>query len=358
MVPYLMAEGIYALVKGPKAETSLLYSFYAERFLIERDLPEDLHDANTRMIASERTIRPLLPVMKANGVGLGNSPYSELKTEEASVNTEAGRCLEQKPNLRKRVGFLRTNLFNPFDQMTYFVDADRELPGELRAFFDRYTFRTADHGTNEHGERLTVPAVEAERVVLIAGDSVANGLMLDDSETLASRLQAADPSRRYVNLGIARADASDTRCALERAAERYRGRIDEVLYILCENDFEQGGRESTPGELTRWLAEFAVTEHVDRTSIVYVPYVYNVAPEITRVRGHSHFDWPTFRDEKRRTLKLAQTKGIHTVDFLDLAEAERQSAGTQFGALALYLDHAHWSPLGTERMAAYLREHR
>jgi hypothetical protein len=288
--------------------------------------------------------------MKANGVGLGNSPFSELKTEEASVNTEKGECLEQKPNLRKHVGYLRTNLFNPFDQMSFFVDADRMLPPELEAFLDRYAFRVVMHTTNQFGERTTLPDVNAERVVLVAGDSVANGLAIDDAETLSSQLQAGDSTRRYINLGIARAAAADIVCALERAAGRYRGRIDEVIYVLCENDFDQGGKYSAPDDLVAWLDGFRTRENVARVVVVIQPLIYNTVPEVTRLRGHSHYGWPTFLDERLRTVDLARAKGFGVIDFVDVTAAERIRGRTQFAPLALYVDHAHWSPVGVERV--------
>lgn len=355
VVPYLLAEGIYSLVKGTQAETSLAYSFLANRLAAAPPAEPDPDNPASLMITSEDQIEPLLGAMVASGVGLGNSPFSELKTEEASVNSEQGECLEQKPNLRKKVGFLRGNLYNPFDQMTFFVDADRELPPELDAFFARYAFRIVRHSTNEFGERLTVPASGASRVVLVAGDSVANGLVLDDSETLSSVLQASDPTRRYINLGIARAAASDTACAMERAAGRNRGNIDEVIYVLCENDFEQGGKGSSPEELTAFLADFAAREKVARITLVSVPYIYNTVPEISRLRGHSRYGWPTFFEERTRTLELAHTRGFATLDFTDLTNAERELGQTQFAPLGLYVDHAHWSPLGVRKVVAALK---
>jgi hypothetical protein len=42
--------------------------------------------------------------------------------------------------------------------------------------------------------------------------------MLNDSETLASRLQLRNPDKQYVNIGIGGADATDIQCALERAS--------------------------------------------------------------------------------------------------------------------------------------------
>src|SRR5215207_7657947 len=106
VVPWLLAEGIHILVKGSQAETSLAYSFFSGLRREARPPTADPHDPASQMIVRVSDIEALLPVMKDNGVGLGNSPFSELKTEEASVNTEKGACLEQKPNLRKKVSYL------------------------------------------------------------------------------------------------------------------------------------------------------------------------------------------------------------------------------------------------------------
>lgn len=353
-VPWVFAEGVHSLLGGASAQPSLAASLLSN---LKRKPPAPVaspHDPASQMIVRESDIKALLPAMKASGVGLGNSPYSELKTEEASVNTEKGPCLEQRPNLRKKVAYLRTNLFNPFDQMSFFVDADRELPTDLKAFVDRYAFRFVSHTTNEFGERNTLPKSVAQHVVLVAGDSVANGLAIDDSETLSSQLQARDPSRRYVNLGIARAAAADITCALERAADRYHGRIDEVIYVLCENDFDQGGKWSTPDEITQWLDQYRRRENIGHMTLIVSPLIYNTIPEVMRVRGHSHYEWPTFLDQRTQVMALARDKGINVIDFVDITAAERERGLSQFAPLALYVDHAHWSPLGVSRVVAAL----
>jgi hypothetical protein len=350
LIPWLLAEGIHILIKGPQAETSLAYSLISSLHRVAPAAQSDPHDPASQMIVRVGDIEALLPAMKASGVGLGNSPFSELKTEEASVNSEQGKCLEQKPNLRKKVGYLRTNLFNPFDQMSFFVDADRKLPPELEAFIARYAFRVVIHSTNQFGERTTLPKLDTARVVLVAGDSVANGLAIDDAETLSSQLQARDSSRRYVNLGIARAAAADITCALDRAASRYHGNIDEVIYVLCENDFDQGGKYSDPADLTAWLDEYRRRENVGRVTLIVQPLIYNTVPEVTRVRGHSHFNWPTFLEQRTRVMQLARDKGFGVIDFVDITAAERVRGRSQFAPLALYVDHAHWSPVGVSRV--------
>jgi hypothetical protein len=349
-VPWLLVEGVHSLLGGEKPRTSLTSSFLSSLRTRAPTDKADPRDPASQMIVRTADIERLLPAMKANGVGLGNSPFSELKTEEASVNSEKGPCLEQKPNLRKLVTYLRTNLFNPFDQMSFFVDADRRLPADLQAFLDRYAFRIVSHSTNEAGERTTLPKVEAPRVVLVAGDSVANGLAIDDGETLSSQLQLQDRTRRYVNLGIARADAADITCALDRAAGRYHGAIDELIYVLCENDFEQGGERSSPRELIAWLREFVARERIGRTTVVVTPLIYNTVPEVTRIPGHTHFDWPEFLDERIEVARLAREAGFGVIDFVDITAAERVRGRSQFAPLALYVDHAHWSPLGVSRV--------
>ncbi|HEY2772793.1 MAG TPA: SGNH/GDSL hydrolase family protein [Candidatus Binatia bacterium] len=350
VLPWLLAEGIHIEFSGAQAENSLLYALQ-QRFGGPRPAPAaNPHDPASQMIVRMDQIEPLLGAMKENGVGLGNSPFSALKTEAASVNSEKGPCLEQKPNIHKKVGYLRTNLFNPFDQMSFFVDDDRQLPPQLQAFFDRYAFRIVHHTTNEAGERTTVPKVDAAPVVLIAGDSVANGLMIDDAETLASQMQARDSSRRYVNLGIARAAAPDITCALDRAASRYHGHIDRVVYVLCENDFDQGGAHSDPADLTNWLDEYRKREGVSQVTLIVSPLVYNTVPEVMRVRGHDHFAWPTFLEQRTRVMALARAKGFGVLDFVDITAAERKRGLSQFAPLALYVDHAHWSPLGVSRV--------
>jgi hypothetical protein len=349
-VPYLMAEGVYSVLHGGRAETSLGYTLY-ERWFVDRRTPDyDPRDPTTRVISRLPEIERMIGAFKANGVAIGNSPFKELKLEDVALNREVDGCWTQKPNLRKTVGFLHSNLFNPFDEMTYFYDTDRKLPAEITAFLRRYGFHPVQHTTNRYGERLTLPAVESEDKVLIAGDSVADGVMLDDAETLASRLQRSDPHRQYVNLGISGAQASDIVCALEKAARRYHGQIRELIYVFCENDFSDRRRYGTGDELIPWLTDFREREGIGRVIFLYSPFIYNVVPEVTRVRGHSHRNFPFHRAKKRRLLELAARAGFSVIDFTDVANQEQEAAGSLFAPLALYVDHTHYSELGVERL--------
>ena len=350
-IPYLVVEGVWALARGEQAGTSLAHDLYARWFVDRRVLPYDPHDALTRAVTDPRQFTAILDLLEANYVGMGNSPFTQLKSDAVAINTEDGDCLVQKPGLRKTMSSLRSNVFNPFDQPTYFHDAERTMPPELARFFERYGFRRVQLTTNAEGERVTLPAVVAPDVVLIAGDSVANGAMLDDSETLSSRLQRDDGTRQYVNLGIGGAAPSDIECALERAARRYTGRMRELIYVFCENDF----KKATAEDVVAWLVAFKEREHIDRVVLVYAPYIYNVLPEVTRVAGHTQYDFPTYREEKRALLGAARAAGFATIDYLDITTAAQYEQRTLFAALSLYVDQVHPSPAGVDRLVAAYR---
>lgn len=356
LVSYVLGEGVYSLARGARFHQSLAGRLIETLHAADPRAGLAPDDPNARVIYAESEFDAVLDALRRDAVGLGNSPFKELVSDAASVNFVVDGCLQQRPNLRKEMTYLRTRLFNPFDQVTAFYDADRTLSPEVRAFLDRYGFRRIAHTTNAYGERVTLPAVASPDKVLIAGDSVANGAMVDDRDTLSSQLQARDPARQYVNLGIGSAAASDVACALRRSAPRYAGQIRELIYVYCENDFAAGEPLGTPEDVVDWLTRFAAAERVGRVTVVYSPYLYNVAPQLTRLRGQKGFAFPFHAEEKRRLAAAAQLAGFAWLDVVEIAQAEAEAAGTQFAPLALYVDHAHYSPLGLRRIAERLLE--
>jgi hypothetical protein len=55
--------------------------------------------------------------------------------------------------------------------------------------------------------------------------------------------------------------------------------------------------------------------------------------------------------EKARLVALVRDAGFAWIDFGELALAEADARATSFGALALYVDVVHHSPLGVEKLA-------
>jgi hypothetical protein len=242
-------------------------------------------------------------------------------------------------------------MFNP---VVMFYDSERKLSDRLQRFVDRYGVRLTTFTSDEFGQRSTIPVVDRDDIVLVAGDSVAAGAMINDDETLASALQRRDPHRRYVNLGRGGAEAAEIRCNLELAAERYPRRVRELIYVYCENDFDDDESMGTPEAVMTWLRQFVRDQGIDRTTIVYAPYIFNVVPELTRVPGERGERFKDHAEEKARLAALAREAGFAWVDFGELALAEADTRGTPVGALALYIDVVHHSPLGVEKLADVL----
>ena len=345
---FFVGEGIYSLYQWERSHRSLAYHMAELVDGFGQQTPQPYYRP---VLTDVNEVENLLDEMKANNVGLGHSPYKLLVTAEVSVRKYPDDCGPLSVlNVRKFVSSLRTPLFEPFNPISIFYDRDRPLSDPVQRFVDDYAVHLTNYSTDELGNRMTVPVVDAPDIVFIAGDSIANGVGVHDRETLDSTLQQREPQRRYINLGIGGAEAAEIRCALERAAEHYSKQVRELIYIYCENDFDEEERMGTPEAVIDWLAEFVRDEDIERTTVVYAPYIFNTMPELTRFPGsREHFD--DNADSKARLITLVKDAGFHWVDFGDLVLAEVVARGTPFAGLSLYLDVVHHSPLGIQRLA-------
>lgn len=307
-------------------------------------------EPSAQMVRDEAEFKELIEAFVADGVGLGNTPYEEVETKRSKVNTKIKGCRQQKPNQHKTMVHIRTHLFEPLDPVTAFWDTDAHLSPAVQKFIDTYGFHRISHTTNEFGERNTYPQVESDQIVLVAGDSVAAGTMVDDTETIASQMQARDRNRRYVNLGINAAHAKDVKCALERAAKRYGGRIRELFYLYSENDFIPEEPYGEPEQVVEFLRGYVREQGIERTTVAYSPLIYNIVPQLTRFRGNRGDGFPHHGEEKRRLREAVIAAGFTWVDCMEIALETNRAAGTQFAAFALFVDHAHYSREGIGRV--------
>jgi hypothetical protein len=345
---YLIGEGIFAISHWSRSHRSLTYQVAARVDGIVSRRPARFF----RPVLTDRgEIEAFFDDLQAAGVGLGNSPYEQLQTDAASMAHTVDGCPQNRPHMKKIITHLRTPLFEMLNPIVMFYDRDRVLPERVRRFVERYAVRLTTFTTDEFGQRTTIPAVDRPEVVFVAGDSVAAGVMINDDETLASALQRRDPRRRYVNLGKGGAEAAEIRCNVDLAAQRYSKRVREMIYVYCENDFDDDESMGTPEAVMSWLQQLVREQGIERTTIVYAPYIFNVVPELTRVPGERGERFKDHADEKVRLRALVKDAGFAWVDFGELALAEGDARGTPFGPLALYVDVVHHSALGVERLA-------
>jgi hypothetical protein len=346
---YLVCEGVYSLWRADQAGTSLGYQLYASvsaSFRPSGDRPAD------RVIVQESQIEALLETFRAHGVALGNTPFDELRTDLATINYEEDGCKLLKPNLDKTMTYLRSLVYDPFNPPMAFFDTGRPQPPDMAAFMAAYGVRPLSYQTNEYGERMTLPIVERPHKAIVAGDSVANGAGVSDGETIASRLQFLASGLQYINIGVGGAEARDVICNLRRAGERYRGQIRRLVHVYCENDFKADEPFGRPDEVIAWLTDFAREQAIDDVTIVYAPFIFNIFPETTRLRGHRGWDHKPRTEEKQRLHELTAGAGFAWVDIADLAQAEMTRGKSIFAGLALFVDIVHLSPRGSELLAS------
>lgn len=302
------------------------------------------------VITDEGQISRLVPKMIEANISLANAPYPATQTEGARLTTHNRECESTKANLDKTSLFLRSTLFQPLNPIVAYHDRTAKLSPELALFFQDYGYGSHGLTTNALGERTTVPLIERPRKTIVAGGSVAFGALLDDANTLASRLQAADSDRQYVNLGIPEDSAELVICNLATAISRYRGQVDELIYIYSEDYLDQAKKYGTPEEVIAWLKTLVQSESIAKVTVVYSPTIYNVAPQLTRSKGNASERVPNRDGEKDRLRKIVAGAEFGWFDIGEIAIETSKSDGTPFSVLNNFADDRNLSLQGMTRL--------
>ena len=344
----IFLEGIYSVARWHRADTSVTHDTYALLFgsKAQNNLP----------LASKADIEQLIPKMLSAGVGMGNVPYTELATGRAAINEIVPEgCRASRANVAKFMTYIRTDAYNLFDPPSLFYDRSATLDAELQHFIDTYGMPKAEFTGNDKNQRVTLPTVEVPDKVLVAGDSVAAGAMIGDSETISSQLQQQDQGHQYINLGVSGATAGDTICRLGAAAKKYHGHINRLIYVYTENDFDKSLPFGRPGEVVSWLKNYAAAENIQQVTIVFAPYIYNIIPNLTRFKGSKGSVHPYYAEEREELKNLTLSAGFNYLSIADVAAKETKARHTDFAAFALFVDHAHLSPYGVAKLVEQLR---
>ncbi len=347
-------EGVVSVTRWKHSSPSLAYGIFNGLFRTpDRSAGEPAQPGPPS--ATREEIEALIPDMIAAGVGMGNVPYRELVTGRAAINeTGPDGCRSPRPGASKVTTYIRSGDYDRFDPPSLFYDAAGEIGSKLQQFIDTYSVKRSHFNSNSMGERVTVPAVDSVRKVLIAGNSVAAGSMIDDSETISSQLQRTGSTEQYVNLGVNGVAAADIICRLEKAAERYRGSITGLVYVYCENDFDSSLPYGRPEEVIAWLKSFADRERIPEVTVVFAPYIYNIVPDLTRFAGTRGATHGWFAEEAARLKLEAEAAGFTYLSIADVARDEAQRRGTDFAVLALFVDHVHLSDYGVSLLVEAL----
>jgi hypothetical protein len=190
--------------------------------------------------------------------------------------------------------------------------------------------------------------------VIVAGGSAAFGLLLDDANSLASRLQKRDNSRQYITLAVPEGSAEQVVCNLTKAIPRYRGQVDELIYFYSEADLDSGNTLGTPEEVIGALKNLAQNESISKVTIFYSPLIYSLAPQFTRYRGYASDLLPNRQAVKDRLKKIVAGAGFGWLDIGEVALDASKAEGSEFSVLNNFADDRNLSLKGMNKLVERL----
>jgi lysophospholipase L1-like esterase len=243
------------------------------------------------------------------------------------------------------------------DPPVLYWNGAREMSGAVRAWVESGSRLAFDYRTEPDGLRRTVPAVSAERKILMVGDSVMFGVGVSDEWTPASTLQQRlGDGVQVVNAGAGRYQAWQALEAARRMGET--GGFEALVYLTSQNDFVFHRDETWPRNAEEIVEAFAGIKPLfgGRVVLLVLPYLEVTVADLLREKG-----WKPGTLRKSEALfealpALCEAAGLEYVDYMRFLEAFRGEAGTIFAPFALFVDHAHPSPLASRRLAALLAE--
>lgn len=314
-------------------------------------------------VNSEKEIRDLYPAFLEDGIAFGNSPFAELiqPVTESIVRNKDG-MLVNLPNHTYQVAFGRYRVGDSWDPILY-KDNHPEKPNSPKtdAFVKKHLFNPTTATHDADGHRITLPASKADDIVIVMGDSVAYGAAVNDADTLPSQLQVLHPELRFINAGVGGSGTPDNLQRLEVELKRYGRAVKSVIYLLCENDWNE---DDTPEKLADGLLKVLDTAGVQDRVFIFTQYIERAMPDL--VRSSKETDYRRFMNDKARTFELLKGRSktpIVIVDWTKIVDDHRQQSGSVFSGLGLYVDHCHLSPEGLRILAAHtpvlgkLRQH-
>jgi lysophospholipase L1-like esterase len=280
------------------------------------------------------------------------NPTGAVEHDTLLVRPDAGRGYALRAGVRVDAYMLSTGQALNLDPPVLHLPPEAPMSPDLRAYVGRNARLHYSYGVDHLGFRRTLPEVESTRKILMVGDSVLFGVGVDDDATLASALQAQVGSAvQIVNAGVGGYGPDQIYAVAEELSSR--GRYESLVYIACQNDFEDGSAETYLASAERVLERLAglAPRFEAGVTVLLVTAMEHTLYDVLRERG-----WTPLENDLTSHLRsgLPASAARHGFSYVDWAEfAERTSLlhGTLFHRFALYVDHVHLSPLGN-RLAA------
>jgi hypothetical protein len=178
--------------------------------------------------------------------------------------------------------------------------------------------------------------------------------MLDDANSLASRLQKRDKTKQYVTIAVPEGTAEQVICNLTAAMPRYTGQVDELIYFYSEADLDSGNRLGTPEEVIGALKNMQQNESITKVTIFYSPLIYSLAPQFTRYKGYATGLLPNRQPVKDRLRKIVDGAGFGWLDIGDVMLDSSKAQGIEFSILNNFADDRSLSQEGMDQLVERL----
>jgi lysophospholipase L1-like esterase len=238
------------------------------------------------------------------------------------------------------------------DPPVLYLKSGSEMSDALREYLDENARIAYTYNLDGDGHRRTIPEVDADKKILMVGDSGLFGVGVDDEDTIASNLQRlVGDSHRVVNAGVGGYGGEQAFAAARMLSNRED--FDILVYVGHHNDFYEPSHIANPEKARGIVANFESLKDRFPGGIVValLTYLEYTGADVLRAHG-----WQRDRVEATDRLRaefpaISSEAGFPLVDWNDIAEEVREQEGTIFSPWALYGDHAHLSARGNRLFA-------
>jgi lysophospholipase L1-like esterase len=268
-----------------------------------------------------------------------------------SADKELGHKI--KPNVRISASILKTTKAFNFDPPILFYRYDADLSDDLKAFINSQSRHHFSYSSDSDGFRKTLPIVNADKGVLIIGDSVSFGVGVDDKFTVASSLQKSLGNRyRVINASVGGYNGQQAFRAAMQLSQKYD--FGGLIYIACQNDFH---------EAKDWIFEArdvltkikSISNRFDNNVIVILQtYMEYNLRDIFLDKGWSKEKIDKTHQLRQAMPELCKNNGFGYYDWTDIVKDYMDQEKSLLSRFALYVDHVHLSPLGNRLMSEKL----
>jgi len=273
-------------------------------------------------------------------------------TEECEVKI-------MKPDLKLDAYILKTiKSFNYLSPILY-LHKETAISKKLSEYIDENARISFNFSTNSQGYRVTLPKIQQDKKILIAGDSVAFGIGVDNDKTIASHLQKlVKKDYHVINSAIPGYSFATILMSLRR--ELKKNSYDKLIYIVCQNDFAIWDDNlinikfvsHMTDELNKIKDNFP-----EGIAIIYVPFIFYALSDIylnDMPKEHIYYPRQYLEETELIRDKLeieCRKKDFKFMDFTDVANKYLKDTGTIWSRFALYNDHTHLSSEGARLLA-------